>query len=280
MNKTEKITSRGNKKLKNARKTRDGKIPAQIFIEGTRLTEEALKSNLEIAEGFITKKFEKSERGKVIRAALDAKGIAIYELSEDLFESIGDTGHPQGVALICERPSSEKTDLESKLRFEPAGLPLVLFLKDTNNPSNLGAIFRTAEAAGAAGIIVSRDSADVFSPKSLRSAMGSSLRLPLWTGATLDEARLWAGERQMVTTAADIDSDVSYLDIDWRKPRLLVFGSEAFGLEEDERSALDEIISIPMKNGVESLNLAVSCGIILFEGERSVSHVATSTWRS
>lgn len=83
-----------------------------------------------------------------------------------------------------------------------------------------------------------------------------------------------------MTTAADIDSDVSYLDIDWRKPRLLVFGSEAFGLEEDERSTLDEIISIPMKNGVESLNLAVSCGIILFEGERSVSHVATSTWRS
>jgi TrmH family RNA methyltransferase len=280
MSKTEKITSRDNKKLKDARKTRDRKIPSKVFIEGSRLAEEALRSSLKVVEVFVTKKFEKSERGKVLRAALEAKNAEIHELSDDLFETIADTSHPQGVALICERPKAEKSDLESRIHLDASGLPLVVFLKGTNNPSNLGAILRTAEAAGAAGIIVSRDSADVFSPKALRAAMGSSLRMPLWTGASFDEVMLWAAERRMRTTAADVHGELSYLEVDWKKPRLLIFGSEATGLDERELHSLDEIISIPMKNDVESLNLAVSFGVVLFEGLRSATKPAASGSRA
>ena len=153
---------------------------------------------------------------------------------------------------------------------------MFLFLKEINNPSNLGAIVRTAEAAGAIGVIVSKGSADVFSPKALRSAMGSSFRLPVWENAEFSEVLGWAKVHDLVTVAADILGTSSYTDIDWRIPSLLIFGSEAHGLGELELAAIDKTVLIPMENGVESLNLAVSAGIILFEARRQ-KHFARET---
>ena len=145
---------------------------------------------------------------------------------------------------------------------------MVIFLSEINNPSNLGAIFRTAEAAGAAGIIISPDSADVFSTKAIRSAMGANLRLPACENVAIEEVLAWAAKKNLVPTAADISGGVSYTQIDWKVPRLLIFGSEAHGLNDAERDSIEEVINIPMENGVESLNLAVACGIVLFEAKR------------
>lgn len=271
MGKTEKITSRDNKRVKLARRVRDGKSPDLIFVEGVRLAEEALRSRLPVLECFVTRKFEKTERGSVLRAAVAADGVSICELPTDIFNSIADTEQPQGIILICERPGTSRSDLEARFRLDPAEPPVVLLLHQTNNPSNLGAIFRTAEAAGVAAIIVSVNSSDVFSPKALRGAMGSSLRLPVWTGAGYQEALNWASNRRMVTTAADICGGIKYTDINWSVPRLLVFGSEASGLDQPHLERVDEKIFIPMANDVESLNLAVSCGVILFEARRAVT---------
>ena len=98
--------------------------------------------------------------------------------------------------------------------------------------------------------------------------MGSAFRLPIVEKQTFDEAIEWARSQGLVTTAADISGSQSYTDIDWTTPRLIVFGSEAHGLEERELAIIDEKIIIPMENEVESLNLAVSSGIILFVAKR------------
>jgi len=149
----------------------------------------------------------------------------------------------------------------------------VLFLSEINNPSNLGAILRTAEAVGVNGVIISENSADAFSAKSARSAMGANFRLTVRENANLKDVLLWAKKKNLVTTAADINTKNAYTQIDWKIPRLLIFGSEAHGLSVEDLKMIEEAIYVPMENGVESLNLAVSCGIILFEAKRQIGNL-------
>ncbi|MGH7784531.1 MAG: TrmH family RNA methyltransferase, partial [Candidatus Binatia bacterium] len=202
--------------------------------------------------------------------AVAGSGAKVGEVGEDLFRSIADTDSPQGIAVICDRPGTGQKDFEERFNLSNEQIPLVIFLEEVNNPSNLGAIVRTAEAAGAAGVIVSKGSADPFSAKAVRASMGSAFRLPVWSGVDLGTAVTWAGERGMIVTAADIDGDKIYTHIDWRKPRLLVFGSEAHGLSDAHKNKVEDLITIPTSANVESLNLAVSAGVILFEAKRQI----------
>ncbi len=263
------ITARDNQKLKFARKVRDGREPGFIFLEGVRLAGEAKRAVLEIEDVFISEELE--AKGSDLHGFTASKEPAI--VADRIFDSITDTKNSQGIVIIAKRPVTSIEQIEAAIANGDSGIPVVIFLSKINNPSNLGAILRTAEAAGAKGVVVSEGSADVFSAKSLRSAMGSSLRLPVWENAGFDETILWAGKQGLVTTAADIGGNVAYTEIDWRTPRLLVFGSEAHGLSDAERESIEQTIKIPMENEVESLNLAVSAGIILFEVVRQLSLV-------
>jgi RNA methyltransferase, TrmH family len=268
MKQIERLTGRDNRRLVNARKVRDGKIERSIFIEGRRLTEEALRSDLAIEECFVADSFAESETGRPLLKAISQKTSSIAQVSDKLFGTIADTNHSQGIALIAGRPPSDVLPVETRLKSAVYKTPIAVFLNEVNNPSNLGAIIRTGEAAGVAGIVISKNSADAFSPKALRAAMGSSFRIPIWAGAGFDEVVTWAGKRNLMLTAADAKADKAFTDADWKRPRLLIFGSEAHGLSKTELTNVDEIIRIPMENGVESLNLAVSAGIILFEAKR------------
>lgn len=259
-----KITSRDNQKLKFARKVCDGRERNLMFVEGLRLAEEVLRSSIEIKEVFFTAQFAENLRGKMILE--NAETSNLNEVSAQIFNSLADTKTSQGIVLICAKPATNQQRIEADL--PKRKVPLVVLLHEINNPSNLGAILRTAEAVGVSGVILSKKSADVFSPKSLRSAMGASFRLPIWTDADFFEVLDWARENNLKSVCADINSTKSYTEIDWEIPRLVIFGSEAHGLSETERDAIDESLIIPMENNVESLNLAVSCGVILFEAKR------------
>lgn len=264
-----KITSRDNEKIKRARRSRDGFIKDEIFVEGARLAEEVLRSNLEIHEVLYTADFAATERGQAILQNLPTKAIA--EISDKIFDSLSDTKNSQGIILICEKPVTNKSVIEASLSKQNK-LPLLILLHQINNPSNLGAILRTCEAVNAAGVITTKNSADAFSPKGLRGAMGASMRLALWTNAEFLEVLDWAKTKGFRSICADVNAEKSYLEIDWKKTRrLLIFGSEAHGLSADERKKTDESLLIPMENNVESLNLAVACGVILFEARRQIN---------
>jgi TrmH family RNA methyltransferase len=256
MKEADKITSRNNQRIKHARSVMLGSEPGLIFIEGVRLVEEALKSGIEIVEVFVTD----NSRKQALLCELALGSYPVWEISESVAGSISDTKNPQGIFIIARRPDWTLADVDDIL--------LAVYLHEINNPANLGAIVRTAEAAGVSAVVVSKGSADPFSTKSLRGAMGSAFRLPVFEGIDAEEILKWARERRLITTAADIAGKTSYTDADWSKPRLLIFGSEAHGLDDDLKGSVDELITIPMKNGVESLNLAVSAGVILFEAAR------------
>ena len=260
MNEIRKITGRDNERLKYARRVREGREDGKIFLEGTRLVEEAIRSGTDIEILFVSGKVRDRFEIRV------AHGEQVFEVSDSILQSLADTNNSQGVIAIATRPETTLERIEGRLA--SSTIPLVVFLHQINNPSNLGAVIRTAEAAGAAGVLVSEGSADPFSAKALRSAMGSSLRLPIHTNASFDEALEWARRNDIRTVAADVNATESYTEIDWRIRRMLVLGSEAHGLSQAEREQVDSAIVIPFEKEVESLNLAVACGVILFETRR------------
>lgn len=260
-----KITSRDNQRLKNAAQVRDGKINDLIFVEGVRLVEEILRSNILIKEVFYKEGFDQNERRNDLLKSLAAKQIECFEVSEKVFNSLSGTKNSQGIILISEKPQTGKETIKSNLTQQ---FPLILLLHEINNPNNSGAILRTAEAAGVSGIILTRNSANAFSPKALRAAMGANFRIPIWENADFDEVLNWAKTKEFTSVCADVSAEKSYIEIEWKKRRLLIFGSEAHGLSAEERKIVQESMIIPMENSVESLNLAVSCGIILFEAKR------------
>lgn len=258
----ETIASRENQRLIRARKVRDGKDRERVFIEGRRLAEEALRSGLVIEEAFVAEEFG----DPALVEKISKRAAAVSKLSARLFKSIADTEHPQGIALLARRPVADISLIESRLN--AVALPVVVFLNKVNDPSNLGAVLRTAEAADAAGVIVSPNSADAFSPKASRGAMGANFRLPVIEELSLHDALEWARARRTTPVATTASASRAYTAMDLTKPHLVVFGSEAHGLDASEIERIGGAVQIPVENDVESLNLAVSAGIILFEAKR------------
>jgi tRNA G18 (ribose-2'-O)-methylase SpoU len=156
---------------------------------------------------------------------------------------------------------------EAFRKTQPAS-PLLVVLHGINNPVNVGAIVRTAEAAGCTGVITTAGTSDPYSPKALRGAMGSAFRLAIWNRADFKAVLEWCRKRGVQTIGADAGGTRVYTEIDWRRPSALVVGSESRGLSTAEVKAADVSVRIPMQGSIESLNVGVAAGILLYEAAR------------
>ena len=143
-----------------------------------------------------------------------------------------------------------------------------MILHGINNPVNVGAILRTAEAAGVTGAIATAHTADAFAPKALRGAMGSAFRLSVWTGSEYSDVISWCAERGVRTICGAARGPKAYTDIDWGGAVAVVVGPESTGLSTEEIALADETVRIPMEGSVESLNVAVATGVLLYEASR------------
>jgi RNA methyltransferase, TrmH family len=259
-----KITSRDNSLLRHARAVRDGKIYESIFIEGLRLCEEALKSELKIEAVIYSERLAKKQRALQLIRDLENVAGKSASVSEKLLESISYTKTPQGIIAFAARPTLTEEEFK---QCQPA-TPFLVILHGLNNPVNVGAILRTAEAAGVTGVIATANTADPFSPKSLRGAMGSAFRLPIWTGAAYRRVIDWCRQQSIQTVCADAEAATNYTEVDWRQASALIVGTESAGLSAEEIRAADVAARIPMKGSTESLNVAVAAGIFLYEASR------------
>ena len=258
------ITSRDNSLLRHARAVRDGKIHESIFIEGLRLCEEALKSELKIEAVIYSERLAKKQRAADLIHELESLAEKSGAVSEKLLESISYTKTPQGIIALASRP----TIIEEEFKQRQPPTPLLVIMHSLNNPVNVGAILRTAEAAGVTGVIATANTADPFSPKSLRGAMGSAFRLPIWTDADYQRVIDWCRKQSVQTVCADARAAKTYTEIDWRQSAALIVGPESTGLSADEIKAAGVAARIPMKGSTESLNVAVAAGIFLYEASR------------
>ena len=271
----EKITSRQNPLIKRFRRVRTGVERGFVLIEGVRLVEEALSSGIRFESIAYSPALESQERGLALLDKLRAVPCRGANVSTQVMQAIADTESPQGVLAIISRPFYEPGDLfGDDLRF-------IIIADQLQDPGNLGAIIRTAEAAGASGLLTTRNTVDPFNQKALRASMGSAFRLPIATGARVKELVSHCGQRDVrlvIAQPADDkggdgkasarQSSLCYTDAKFSDPFALVFGKESEGVSGEMSAAASEFIFVPMAPGVESLNVSAAAAIVLYEAAR------------
>lgn len=256
------IRSRSNAFIRRLRSLEDrGAEEGLALLEGPKLLEEALTSGVAIVEVAAAPRLEKSARGQRLVRELEAAGTVVRWVHDEVLETLSEAEASQGIVALARRPTFDRAQL---LR----GKPLVVVMVGIQNPGNVGGLLRSAEAAGATGACLTIGTADPFSWKALRGSMGSAFRLPHVRQGRLDEELAWLKSQGLSTVAAVPDAVQRYDEADLRRPLAFLFGSESTGLPEDVVRASDLQVSIPMLGGVESLNVGVAAGILLFEAAR------------
>ncbi len=235
-----------------------------FVIEGMKMLREV--PVLQVREVYVTGRF-------VDKASEDDKEIlwryGAEEVSEDVMKKMADTQTPQGVlAVVSQYHYTEEEVLEGYNQGNEGAAPLLLVLENIQDPGNLGTMFRSGEGAGVTGVILSKGSADIYSPKVIRSTMGSIFRMPFIYVDDLPEMVKKLGDSGISTYAAHLKGKKNYDEFDYTKPTAFLIGNEGNGLTKETADAATDYVLIPMKGEVESMNAATSSAILTFEASR------------
>lgn len=260
------ITSASNDRIKHAKRVRDGREPELIFVEGLRLAEECHRSGCAIETCLAAP--DPGPRAAALLESLTRQSTPILWTAPHVLEGLAGTVQTQGIILLAKRPRLTLEALRPKEQAPVASAPLLLGLDRVQDPGNMGTLIRTAEAAGVRGIVGLGGSVDVFSPKVLRSSMGSAFRLPVLSEATANDLLELRQTLGVKLVAATGQAAMDYCDFDWRQPTLLLLGNEGGGVAPDLIELCDARLRIPMAAGVESLNVAAAGAVMLFEAAR------------
>ncbi len=264
------VTSRANALVKHLRRLKQRADPSGelALLEGPRLLSEALDAGARVVTVAASARLERTPAGRELLVRLEQRRIELRWLDDVLLASLSEVESAQGVLALVARPRFD----EARLFAAPA--PLLLVAVGVQNPGNLGALLRTAEAAGAHGAYLTSGCADVFGWKALRGSMGSALRLPHVAGLELADVltRLRARNVRIAAAAPETNAagtnSLPYTHCDWRAALALLVGNEGAGLPDVALRAADLRLTIPMAGAVESLNVGVAAGVLLFEAAR------------
>lgn len=245
-------------------KARERKKDGVFVAEGLKMLSEAPEEWIQSI--YLTKeaadKLENSKEEKE-RSTWRKVVNAGYELvSKEVMQKASDTQTPQGVILVLKQP---EYTLE-ELLVVPDGLYLVL--ENLQDPGNLGTIIRTGEGAGISGVIMSRDTVDIFNPKTIRSTMGSIYRVPFLYVETLTEVLEEMKKRKITTYAAHLSGKEYYNAFSFKGGTAFLIGNEGNGLQKETADLADKYLKIPMEGQVESLNAAIAASLLMYEAHR------------
>lgn len=186
-----------------------------------------------------------------------------YEiLSDAVFKHVSDTKTPQGILCVLRQ---KKYDIKTLLQKEN---PHFVVLDNLQDPGNLGTIIRTAEAAGVDAVFMSRDTVDIYNPKTIRSTMGSIYRMPFIYVEDLCELLEEFRKKEIYSYAAHLNGKQSYDKEDYQKGTAILIGNEGNGLRDIVTEKADVLVQIPMYGQVESLNAAIAASVLMFEVSR------------
>jgi TrmH family RNA methyltransferase len=264
MTHVERITSVRNPLVPRFRRAGEGDDTDVLLVEGAKLVEEAVVAGLAaMAVAVDDERLARSPRGEALVARLRAAGAPVWACAASVLARMSSVTTPQGIAAIFARPRASPDAV-----FPAAPPALAVIAAGIRDPGNLGAVIRTAEAAGATGLAALVGGADPFRDKAVRAAAGSTFRLPVIgpaePAAVLDGAR--RGRARILL--AEANGELDYASADLRGPVALVLGSEGAGIPEPLRAAAQGSIRVPMAAPVDSLNVAVAAGVLLFEARR------------
>jgi TrmH family RNA methyltransferase len=261
------ITSKANQKVKYVRSLYRKSVrqrERRFVVEGVRLVEEMWKTGQEPVFVFYSVGISGDGRAEALLEGLGSSGAEVQSVSEEVMRAMADTRTPQGILAVAAFP---------ELKAGESHLSLVL--DGLRDPGNLGTILRSAEAAGVGEVLTVVGTVDVFGPKVVRGAMGAHFRLPIRADRGWDEIRGRLEQRQVLL--ADAQGETPYYEVDWSEPSVLIVGGEARGPGAEARRWCTGTVSIPMRTGVESLNVAVATSILLFEAARQLGAACNKT---
>ena len=258
------ITSSSNPKIKEVmaiKRRKSGAGHASFIIEGPHLLEMALAADTSMSEVFFAETFGKKEEGQRTLEKLSKCSAAIYEIADHLLHKLAETETPQGIVAVAARKTLHLDGLQLRDH------PLLVVSDGIQDPGNLGTIIRTADAAGVDGVVILPGTCDVYMQKVIRATAGSLFNIPV-AHAAVDELLDWLRAHKMNLAVTVSGAENSFFEVDLDKPAAFVFGNEAHGVQDRLRKAADMLLSIPIYGRAESLNVAASAAICLYEAVR------------
>ncbi|MDQ0287437.1 TrmH family RNA methyltransferase [Desulfofundulus luciae] len=231
-----------------------------FLLEGVRLVEEALASGWPVK--MLVYSPSGSERAAVLLEAARERGVQLLPVEEKLLAELADTATPQGVLAVVEKPGYT---LEETLA---AGPSLLLLVDSVQDPGNLGTIIRSADAAGAGGVILFPGTVDLYNPKTIRATMGSLFHLPVAAVREGEDVLTRLRAAGFMLVAGVPAGGIPLPVVDMTGPVVLAVGNEARGLSPWLLERADFLATIPMPGRAESLNVAAAASIMLYEAVR------------
>ncbi len=262
------ISSRQNAVAKRFRDLARGDMDGRwMLLDGEHLIREALGAGLAIDVAAFSVSGSTGRFANLVASAARAGAVTVT-VSDQVLDAMSPVREPSGVVAVAGRPAATMERVLS------GPVPLVLVLDAVQDPGNVGAIVRAAEGCGATGLVATEGTADPFGWKALRGGMGSTFRLPIATKVGLEDAIRLARRAGLRVLAAAAHGETPLPLADLTRGCVILIGSEGAGLAPDAAAAADERLAIPMRPPVESLNVAVSAALILYEAGQQRAQTA------
>lgn len=250
------ITSKTNSKIKNLvrlQKASERREQNRILIEGRREIERAQACGFQIEQLYVCE--------PLLRTPYSINAIAVETVSEEVFDKIAYREGSDGLLALAIPKYNSLND------FKPSKNPLIIVLETVEKPGNLGAVMRTADAAGVDAVIVADPATDLYNPNAIRASIGCIFSVPVYACSTR-ECIKWLKQNEITIYCTYLNASIDYLDADFSKPSAIVMGTEATGISEAWVEAADQNIIIPMNGIADSLNVSVTTAIVTFEALR------------
>jgi TrmH family RNA methyltransferase len=260
----EPIASPHNDRIKSAaklHKRNERDRTGSLLIEGVRELSRALESGIVIEEVFCCHDLLDQKDSAPVLRSIEERRILLTAVGPKAFEKLAYREATGGLVAVARRPSSTLEDLPER------DCPLYLVVDSVEKPGNLGALIRSADGAGATGVIITDPGTDLFNPNAIRSSLGTIFTMPN-AMAEVSLAIHWLKVREVAIIAASPAAGALYTEADFTQPCAIVVGSEDAGLGPEWRQASDLQVGIPMKGSADSLNVSVTAAILLYEALR------------
>ena len=256
------IASRQNPRVAQYRAAARGDAAGRLLLDGPHLVADALAAGLTIEHAAVVSTALDRDEIRALMAELERAGVDTVVATPQVMAAMSPVRSPSAIVALAQRPAPDAA------RLYAGTAPLVLIASDVQDPGNLGAIVRAAEAGSATSLVAAGACADPFGWKALRGSSGSALRLPIGIAADAASAIAEARRRGCRVIATVPRGGRSLYEIDLRGATALLVGGEGPGLDPSVVEQADERITIPMRSPVESLNAAVAAAIVVYEALR------------
>jgi len=257
------ITSAQNPRIKNfihLQKARERKEQNVFVVEGSKEYAQAIRHQYQFASIFVCSDLISEVHFKALSAGIN-HDAEVYPVSKDVFDKIAYREGSGGIIALARPKNHTLQDLNLSTN------PLLLILESVEKPGNLGAILRTADAAGVDAVIVCDPQTDIYNPNVVRSSIGCLFTVPLAV-CNSEEAIAWMKSHHIAIYCTYLKAAVPYTEVDFAKPSAIVMGTESEGITPKWVAAADRNIIIPMQGSADSMNVSTAAAVVVFEACR------------